>query len=261
VKTRIVGIDCATDAERTGVAAGWLDHDAVLVEWVAVGDRARSAADLVQDALGPSKGKALLALDAPLGWPLALSRSLIDHEAGAPIAADPHEMFRRVTDRFVQARLRKTPLEVGADRIARTAHAALATLEALRKRTSLSLPVAWSPSFEGVAAIEVYPAATALAHDLPARGYKKPAEVAARKVLAARLRAEVALPRSSLLHESADALDAALCVLAGADFLRGVCEGPEDLATAWREGWIWFRKPPTPTRTVTGRQARSGTDG
>jgi predicted nuclease with RNAse H fold len=241
VKTRIVGIDCATDAERTGVAAGWLDGEAIVVEWVALGDRQRSVVDLAEEALRPTEGRALLAIDAPLGWPSALSRSLIHHEAGAPLDADAHAMFRRATDRFVQAKLRKTPLEVGADRIARTAHAALAMLESLRKRTGLSLPLAWSPDFEGVAAIEVYPAATAIAHELPARGYKKPPDVAARKVLATHLRRKVALPaRAALLHESADALDAALCVLAGADFLRGVCDGPEDLETARREGWIWF---------------------
>lgn len=255
MKTRIVGIDCATDAERTGVAAGWLDADTVRVDWVALGDKRRSVVDLAEEALQPSEGRALLAIDAPLGWPAALSRSLVDHEAGAPIAADPHSMFRRATDRYVQAKLRKTPLEVGADRIARTAHAALVTLQALRDRTGLSIPLAWSHAYAGVAAIEVYPAATALAHELPARGYKKPADLAARKVLAARLRHEVRLPaRAKLLHESADALDAALCVLAGADFLRGVCEGPADCETARREGWIWFRRPPerlrSPARTA-----------
>ncbi len=245
MKIRIVGIDCATDAERTGVAAGWLEGDAVLVEWVAVGDRTRSAADLAEEALAGADGRTLLAIDAPLGWPAALSRALVDHEAGAPLDAAPNDMFRRLTDRFVQKELRKTPLEVGADRIARTAHAALALLQALRERTGLSLPLAWSPGFEGAAAIEVYPAATAIAHDLPARGYKKPGDTSARGVLARHLRHLVTLPRNApALRESADALDAALCVLAGADFLRGQCEPPSDPATARREGWIWFRRPP-----------------
>ena len=40
---------------------------------------------------------------------------------------------------------------------------------------------------------------------------------------------------------------AALCLLAGADFLRGgdalVSPRAADLATARREGWIWFKRP------------------
>src|SRR5437016_7332440 len=41
-------------------------------------------------------------------------------------------MFRRVTDDVIYERLGKRPLDVGADRIARTAHAALRFLEELR---------------------------------------------------------------------------------------------------------------------------------
>ena len=40
--------------------------------------------------------------------------------------------------------------------------------------------------------------------------------------------------------ESADALDAVICVLAGADFVRGPVYAPEIAALAEREGWIWF---------------------
>ena len=37
----------------------------------------------------------------------------------------------------------------------------------------------------------------------------------------------------------ADALDAAVCVLAGRDFIRGHALSPPDLDEAKREGWIW----------------------
>jgi hypothetical protein len=39
-----------------------------------------------------------------------------------------------------------------------------------------------------------------------------------------------------------DALDAMICVLAGADFLAGKAYPPTDLALAQKEGWIWIRK-------------------
>ena len=37
----------------------------------------------------------------------------------------------------------------------------------------------------------------------------------------------------------ADQLDAAVCVLAAADFLADRAVPPGDLATARKEGWIW----------------------
>ena len=38
-----------------------------------------------------------------------------------------------------------------------------------------------------------------------------------------------------------DLLDGVVCVLAGADFVRGEALPPVDSAKAKREGWIWFR--------------------
>jgi hypothetical protein len=34
-------------------------------------------------------------------------------------------------------------------------------------------------------------------------------------------------------------IDAAVCVQAAADFLRGRCQPPPDLELARKEGWIW----------------------
>ena len=42
---------------------------------------------------------------------------------------------------------------------------------------------------------------------------------------------------------SDDALDAALCCTAAADFLRGNAFEPQDIDLARKEGWIWVRKP------------------
>jgi len=45
--------------------------------------------------------------------------------------------------------------------------------------------------------------------------------------------------------ESDHALDAALCVCAGLDFLAGDVVRPKDLSSAKREGWIWVRETKT----------------
>jgi predicted RNase H-like nuclease len=186
--------------------------------------------------------RTLLAIDAPLGWPKDLSSALIDHRAGQEISTEPNLMFRRETDRFVHAKLWKTPLEIGADRIARTAHSALRLLGHLRRSMSAEIPLAWSQDWEGTVAIEVYPAATLLAHKITAVGYKKKGQQTVdREEIIKCLRSQLTLPEScQVMSESADALDAAVCILAGADFVRGLAQAPEDTTLAVREGWIWF---------------------
>ena len=68
-------------------------------------------------------------------------------------------MFSRLTDRFIQRRTGKKPLDVGANLIAKTAHWALELLERIRDATGEEIPLLWDQGQVcGVAAIEVYPA-------------------------------------------------------------------------------------------------------
>jgi predicted nuclease with RNAse H fold len=198
----------------------------ILADWITAGSRV------------------LLAIDAPLGWPAEMGAALSSHRAGEPIDRAAHAMFRRETDRFIKRRIGKQSLDVGADRIARTAFAALAMLGAARRQTGHIIPLAWSPAFEGVVAIEVYPAATLRAHGISDRGYKaKEGDVERREVLS-RLEQhfDLRVDRGELLAK-VDVLDAAACVLAGLDFEAGVAMAPENLNEARREGWIWARDP------------------
>ena len=153
-------------------------------------------------------------------------------------------MFRRETDRFIKRRLGQQSLDVGADRIARTAHAALALLQEVRDVTAETIPLAWSPEFSTrVAAIEVYPAATLRAHRLRFAGYKKPDQLRERREMVEALGMLVTVPNSDLLVAQPDVLDAVVCLLAGVDFMSGRCMLPEQVAAARREGWIWARAP------------------
>ncbi len=97
------------------------------------GSRQRSPIAIVAE-WAEAHSPVLLALDAPLGWPAALGVALAGHRAGGPLEHTPNRLFRRRTDDWVRSRFGKRPLEVGADLIARTAHAALALLEGLRQR-------------------------------------------------------------------------------------------------------------------------------
>ena len=188
----------------------------------------------------------LLALDAPLGWPGPLADALANHYAGAEFDAEAHDLFRRATDRFIKQRIGKQPLDVGADRIARTAYAALTLLGDLQRRSNEPIPLAWNSGILGIAAIEVYPAATLLAHEISALDYKQAQGVAARervlKEVGARLKLSADL---ETIKQNADALDAGICVLAAHDFLIGQAFSPSEPRRAEREGWIWVRRPST----------------
>lgn len=239
----IVGIDCATDPRKTGVVGITRDGGRYRVSHAALGDGPGSVARLAAAAAGD--GPALFCLDAPLGWPACLGETIAPHRAGAALGqTEPNRLFRRATDEFVRRRLGKQPLEVGADRIARTAVAALGVLGGLRELRREPIPLAWSPELAASAAIEVYPAAVLLSRSLPARRYKPAAARQLRAVILDGLAAELDPgEHRGLLLDAADVLDAALAALAGADFLAGRCPPPSDRGLAEREGWIWIRHP------------------
>ncbi len=245
-RTTIVGIDAATQPRKTGLARGHLQGGKLVVTDIALGSEVESVGETV--ASWCADGPTLLAIDAPLGWPAALGRGLHRHRAGQVLEGETHDLFRRVTDRHVHERIGKLPLEVGADRIARTAHAALRLLGEVRACAGHDIALAWSPDVPEVSAIEVYPAATLRCHLAAASGYKGDGEVArdSRESILRTLRGAWTLEVDDrLLVTSDDRLDAAVCVLAGADFLRGVGVPPDDAQrdAAEIEGWIWFRSP------------------
>jgi predicted RNase H-like nuclease len=236
----LIGIDGATDDVRIGLAlAEYTDGIAQLRDCTS-GAPDRHAVDIVAEWLQRSEQPRLLALDAPLGWPAPLSEALSTHRAGERIDTPADRMFQRETDRFVRCTLARKPLEIGADRIARTAHAALRLLGALRDRINAPVPLLWGSTFSGIAAIEVYPAATLVAHGYRFAGYKQPERVAERQDIVASLSTAVRVGAfRAALEDDAHRLDAVVCVLAAKDFLDGRAMPPEDRRLAEQEGWIW----------------------
>jgi len=239
----VVGVDCATQEERTGLAYGVLDDAGVLeLRRATLGTAGESAPATVAGWIAGA-ARYVVALDAPLGWPAALGSSLAAHAAGEFLEALPEHLFRRETDRFVHTELGKVPLEVGADRIARTARAALDLLRRARQASSLPLQLAWRPG-DSSGVIEVSPLATLLSRGIRAGGYHGnagPARKARAKILD-RIANELGGTVSrDLLIENEHLLDAALSALAAADFARGDAIRPGDPVGARKEGWIWFR--------------------
>jgi predicted RNase H-like nuclease len=237
----IIGVDCATDPKNVGLARGFWQKGQVQITDITNG-QLHAPEEIINEWI-PDSEACLLALDAPLGWPQDFGHTLAGHSAGMPLGAEPNQFFRRETDRFVQRTFGKVPLDVGADRIARTALSALQLLSALSVKRGMFIPLAWDTDFTGTTAIEVYPAGTLKASQVQSSAYKRPDQHETRRQLLAWLATEAELPEGlSLPLEDADALDALLCVLAGADFLAGKAYPPTDLALAQKEGWIWIRE-------------------
>ena len=239
----LIGVDCACDPKNIGIArAEYRAGEKARVTHVECGAQVPSVADTLAGWLG-NAAHAILALDAPLGWPAALGAALHEHRAGDVLTADSNALFRRKTDIDIRGRFRKTPLEVGADRIARTAHAALSLLDEARRRTGHPIPLAWQPGIvEEVCAIEVYPAGTLLAYEMPAKGYKKSDQRTVREEILQCLEQRLCLPANcDPLLDDADCLDAVVCLLAGVDFLQGKAVPPTDTERAHKEGWIWVK--------------------
>jgi predicted RNase H-like nuclease len=241
---QIIGVDCATQAEKTGIVRGQVAGGRLTLTDRCLCSASRSALDTIVSWVGErANQRTLLALDAPLGWPTAL-RTISNHVAGGAPPAAAEAMFRRDTDRFVTERMRQRPLDVGADRIARTAHAAITLLESLRQALSDPIPLAWGPDFSGrLAAIEVYPAATLKGRGFLSKGYKKPDQIAERSTIVQQLSTVCEIVHTGDLIAEADVLDAAVCVVAGYDFLTGMAVPPHNVATAHTEGWIWVMPP------------------
>lgn len=231
--TVLLGIDCATQPAKVGLALGELSDGVVIITHCCTATRNQSPVEIAADWLR-AYDSALIALDAPLGWPRALGASLAGHCAGRGMHAAADDLFRRLTDIDIRRRLGKRPLEVGANLISRTAVAALELLEELRQRTGRPIPLAWGQDDnEPFRAIEVYPAATRLAHGAPDVGGSLTG-------------LEQMLDCSQVASQtrlSADAIDAAVCALAAADFLLGRAIPPSNQDLVHVEGWIWAAQP------------------
>ena len=165
----VIGIDCAAQPKNVGLALGsWKLGRTTISETAS----ARTWPEIVSIIRAWVRRPTLLALDAPLGWPASLGPALRGHAAGEAIESEANQLFRRETDDVVHAALQKRPLDVGADRIARTALAALRLLGDVRKDLKQPIPLCWAPrDLTRTQAIEVYPAATLKGRGLVHTGY------------------------------------------------------------------------------------------
>ena len=147
----------------------------------------------------------------------------------------------------VRSTIGKNPLEVGADRIARTAVAALGVIDELGSLYGRKIELAWTERLcAGIHAIEVYPAGTLRSHE---GGRPVSADVTFRKnTLLKKLMEDgkLALDTEAITAmDNEHVLDSVLCAVAAMDFFEGMCiyPKPDEEALARKEGWIWVATP------------------
>ena len=88
-----------------------------------------------------------------------------------------------------------------------------------------------------LAGVEVYPAATLIAHRVRSTGYKKREQIEERREILSALRTKLTIGGAVAdLATSADLVDAAVCILAGDDFISGraIKRG-----SAWQKAVDW----------------------
>lgn len=240
---QVIGIDCATDPKKTGISFGIYLNGKMELKEVTIGNNNISIAEIIYNWIDLDK-KLLIAIDAPLGWPKGMSDMLCSHNAGDNINLSSNDLFRRETDKFVKKKIGKQPLDVGADRIARTALSALKIINDLSHLIKKPIKLGWDNlNFNEVYCIEVYPAATLDCYGIVSRSYKDKKHNLIRKEIIHKLKNHLNISEGiSIIEENADALDSTVCLLSAKDFIEGNVYYPvyEDLAK--KEGWIWVRR-------------------
>ncbi|MBB6215067.1 putative RNase H-like nuclease [Anaerosolibacter carboniphilus] len=239
---RIIGIDCAADHKKVGMSFGTYSKGYIELVKTEIASSKGSIASVVHKWIDDSS-KVLIAIDAPLGWPLKMGQYLANHNAGDVLSINANDLFRRETDKFIKKKLGKQPLDVGADKIARTAHSALTIINELRQLTGKSIRLAWNnEEINDIAVIEVYPAATLDRYGITNLGYKKKEQKYIRQEMINQMKRSMVISiDTDIMENNDDVLDSAVCLLAAKDFIEGNVYWPEDIELAKKEGWIWVR--------------------
>jgi predicted nuclease with RNAse H fold len=225
------------------------------IEWEASSARVLDLVLGVDDRLildtASSSRVQVLGLDCPLGWPEDFLRFLTAHRDGRPVGPQEvagkdwrRRLAYRATDRAIVASCGVKPLSVAADRISLTAMRGASLLSQLAERGQ---PV--DRTGTGVV-VEVYPAASLKAWELPHQKYKGANLDGRRNLLQALSTAAPWLDlgqHTELCAQSDDALDAVIAALtarAKALNLTSTPSTPDEQDLAAREGWIAL--PTTP---------------
>ncbi|MFK7693091.1 DUF429 domain-containing protein [Paenibacillus sp. HJGM_3] len=240
----IIGVDCAVSPKNVGISV--LDYSGK--KFLPVPSNPDPSKTLLHILEANPSRKTLLCLDAPLGWPSTFAPGLIGHSAGEYLGNTLDSFFKRDTDLFCYYLLKKIPLDVASDKIARTTYKTLEMLNAIRVRYPY-LKMLWDPQEKyELGFIEVYPAAWLVSELITPHvtSYKGTKDIhqARRMEMLERIQRN-GMDMSVLekrMIEDEHFFDACVCCLCGMDFvdLRAIKPFPQ-LTSVKKEGWIWLK--------------------
>jgi predicted nuclease with RNAse H fold len=240
---KVVGIDLAAQPEKTGVVVLTTQDGArpLVRPW-----QGAATDDALIDAAVDSD---VVAVDAPLGWPVEFVAAIAAHERLEPWLGkvDRTNLCFRRTDEVVRARTGRWPLSVSADKLGIVAMRCALLQEGMAVR-------AWDgrrqPRDGSGQLIEAYPAAALKLLGLPASGYKGP-KPESRELRRRILRGLAVMSDLEQVFETSVAsdnhLDAVVSALVGWMAATGRTDRPVsavDQRLALIEGWIHLPRDP-----------------
>lgn len=260
----IIGIDSAVQPANNGLTLGSYNNKSIniLDKWDRSGNKNKLEQSLIDTLYSwiNKEDQVLFCIDSPLGWPSLFGKTLSVHSAGKSIDINNQitmkdemdKFFKRKTDIDIAKRYKKIPLEVSADRIARTAFSTLKRMGILNSMIKPSNPInlLWNNNFpnnqDWLGMIEVYPAVTLLSNELNIRGYKKADSIQLKNELLKNLESRYNIDKSirkfdfTIVDHDFDSL---ICCLAGIDFIEGRCKQADSADLELKtEGWIWAKQ-------------------
>ncbi len=92
--TKIIGIDFSTDPKKTGISTGLFQERKVTIDSVITGKQTGDIVKYVADFISRGDDPALIAIDAPLGWPEGMGKALTGHQAGKVLPGIRNTFFQ-----------------------------------------------------------------------------------------------------------------------------------------------------------------------
>jgi predicted RNase H-like nuclease len=164
---KIIGFDCAAQMDKVGITYSEFTADKWKIEKIlpkANYDKFLKKIEYFKER----EEEVLLCFDTPLGYPQKMVAYLNKLTAGKADLGnefnyDDHsrEYFRRRTDILVKNELGITPLEIGADKLARSTLRTFEIINRINEILNGELSLAWdNKNLSQYSMIEVYPKAT-----------------------------------------------------------------------------------------------------
>jgi predicted nuclease with RNAse H fold len=258
----IIGIDCATENKKIGIVFSKFIGNKWTVTEISQGLNLANLTTKLR-SFSQKKEETLIALDAPLGFPINLGKFLSPHKAGVPITNWDNgykehisQYVDRYTDRKIREKLNLIPLSVGADKISRVTFRTMELIGTIEKELGEKLNLIWKPEdCKGISFIEVYPASTLKSYGQPHNQYKQKKDDYNRNqiidFIISKIDIDKELVENFQFESKIDALDALICAFTGKEFIKGNLTSFDKLIEekdleevkniVSNEGWIWTK--------------------